>query len=111
MAVRVATSSQRHTTARDRICGRGEEDLAMPLMRFKKRNEGEVVFTMARTSKNLLGSSAAIVLVLTAKTPIGKVKPHHPCYRLVLTSDQIESTGSDHIEGELRSANARHSKE
>jgi hypothetical protein len=55
--------------------------------------------TIVRTLKNRLGSSSPIVLVLRAKTPMGKVNPHQPYNRLVLADSYVERGGKYyHIE-------------
>ena len=46
--------------------------------------------TIVRTLKNRLGSSSPIVLVLRAKTPMGKVNPHQPYNRLVSAGSYVE---------------------
>jgi len=48
--------------------------------------------TIVSTLKNRLGSSSPIVLVLRAKTPMGKVNPHQPYNRLVL-ADSMSKWG------------------
>jgi hypothetical protein len=50
--------------------------------------------TIVRTLKNRLGSSSPIVLVLRAKTPMGKVNPHQPYNRLVLADSYVERGAS-----------------
>jgi hypothetical protein len=57
--------------------------------------------TIVRTLKNRLGSSSPIVLVLRAKTPIGKVNPHQPYNRLVLAGSYVKEAKSYHIERKL----------
>jgi hypothetical protein len=57
--------------------------------------------TIVRTLKNRLGSSSPIVLVLRAKTPMGKVNPHQPYNRLALASSYVDGGKSYHIERKL----------
>jgi hypothetical protein len=57
------------------------------------------VHTIVRTLKNRLGSSSPIDLVLTAKTPIGKVNPHQPYSSLVLGGSCGEGAGLTILNG------------
>jgi hypothetical protein len=67
-------------------------------MEWKKWTD---VHTIVRTLKNRLGSSSPIVLVLRAKTPIGKVNPHQPYNLLVLGGSYGEGGQFYHIERKL----------
>src|ERR1700722_18407009 len=92
MAVRVPTSSHKSTTAKEKICGRGTEGISNVRDRQFSGRNGQM-HTIVRTLKNRLGSSSPIVLVLRAKTPIGKVNPHQPYNRLVLAGSLYRGGG------------------
>jgi hypothetical protein len=75
--------------------------LAMSVVGIRVNHIEKRKRTIARTLKNRLGSSCAIVLVLTAKTPMGKVNPHQPYIILISAFYFIRCRQSYHVERKL----------